>query len=134
MAMAKTGRPRFFSPDEEEGRTRRRELLAMLRLGESRKSAAKYLGCGTSTITRETSHDPAFCDLVKKAEMMMKKTCLAIILKDPSWQSKAWLLERKWWQEFGQRRMLVGEPEAKTEPIKIEFVGDKVGNVPISEM
>jgi hypothetical protein len=38
---------------------------------------------------------PEFSDAIKEAEALAEATAVAAIQNDPSWQSKAWYLERK---------------------------------------
>jgi len=55
---------------------------------------------------------PEFLDAIKEAEALAEATALAAIQSDPSWQSKAWFLERKFKDRW-----------AKTETQKVEHSG-----------
>ena len=56
---------------------------------------------------------PEFLDAIKEAEAQAEATALAAIQSDPSWQSKAWYLERKFKDRW-----------AKTETQKLEHSGE----------
>ena len=47
-----------------------------------------------------------FYEMVKKARAMSRVVLVNQISKDPSWQAKAWILERQYPQEFGRRQLI----------------------------
>jgi hypothetical protein len=47
-----------------------------------------------------------FTDTVKKARAMSRVMLVNQISKDPSWQAKAWILERQFPEEFGRRQLI----------------------------
>lgn len=47
-----------------------------------------------------------FYDTVKRATAMSKVILVNQISKDPSWQAKAWILERQFPKEFGRRQLI----------------------------
>ncbi len=76
--------------------------------------AAEYAGIGTTTFYRwmeqgEQAESGMYRDLwdaVKKAASQAEVRNVAIIELDPSWQSKAWLLERKHFDRWGKKESL----------------------------
>jgi len=49
--------------------TRRRTIIALLANGNSRRTAARYVGCSPATITRTAARDPEFAKQVARAEV-----------------------------------------------------------------
>ncbi len=47
-----------------------------------------------------------FAETVKKARAMSRVVLVNQISKDPSWQAKAWILERQYPKEFGRRQLV----------------------------
>ncbi len=48
---------------------KRRKVIALVRIGSSRRSAAACVGCSPSTITRYAERDPEFGEQLQDAEM-----------------------------------------------------------------
>jgi hypothetical protein len=88
--MPRTGRPPVL--DE----TKRREIVAMLSVGCSRRAAAQYVGCAPGTLTQTALRDPHFADQLNRAQMRFELGALHRIQQAShrSWQANAWLLER----------------------------------------
>lgn len=72
-------------------------------LGISRETFYKWIREGEQT-PRGLKAD--FADTVKKAQGMSTLTLINSIGKDPSWQAKAWLLERLHPKQFGRRQLI----------------------------
>lgn len=53
-----------------------------------------------------------FIDSLKKADLEFKKTHIKKIARDISWQSSAWILERKYFDEFGKKMDVTSKGEA----------------------
>jgi transposase len=47
-----------------------------------------------------------FYETVKRARAMSRVMLVSQISKDPSWQAKAWILERQYPEEFGRRQLI----------------------------
>lgn len=77
---------------------RKREILAILSVGCSRRTAARYVGCSPSTIRRTAERDPAFAESLHKAEskaqILFMKNIAAAARKEQYWRAAAWALER----------------------------------------
>lgn len=90
--MAKRGRPPVL--DE----TRRREILAIVSVGCSRRTAARYVGCAPSTIHNTAERDPQFAAQLENAEskpeLTQLKNITAAAKKPQYWRAAAWVLER----------------------------------------
>ncbi|GAB6187417.1 hypothetical protein [Thermopirellula anaerolimosa] len=87
---------------------RKREVLAILSVGCSRRTAARYVGCSPSTIQRTAQRDAAFADELRKAELkaqiLFMKNIAAAARKEPYWRAAAWALERLNPEEFAPRK------------------------------
>lgn len=87
---------------------RKREVLAILSVGCSRRTAARYVGCSPSTIARTAQRDAAFAEELRKAELkaqiLFMKNIAAAARKEPYWRAAAWALERLNPEEFGPRK------------------------------
>ena len=79
--------------------TKRRNILAVLAVGASRESAAKYVGCSSATIRNEIQRNPGFAEEVKSAEESSEVYFLQRIRaaadKVQYWRAAAWALERR---------------------------------------
>lgn len=99
--MAPKGRPPVL--DE----MKRREILAILAVGCSRRTAAWYVGCAVSTIQNTADRDPPFADALRHAESQHEITYLKNIqhaAKMPQyWRAAAWVLERVFPQRYAAR-------------------------------
>lgn len=78
------------------------KIMTVLELGGSRNDAADYVGVGRGTLSAHVQRDEDFAERLKMAEAKGKVYHLNKISKSPSWQASAWMLERKYWQEFGK--------------------------------
>ncbi len=100
--MAKTGRPPVL--DEYK----RREILAIVSVGCSRRTAARYVGCSVSTIQNTAERDPAFGQRLRRAEQSAEVGYMRNIqkaaAKEQYWRAAAWALERINPEDFAPRR------------------------------
>ena len=107
------GRTPLFLHDKESAD----KFLSAIRLGVSYKSACEYAGYSESSFYewkqkaegKYSAHDnydrevyAEFMDTVKRTEQSGKISLLTMINKDETWQSKAWILERRFPEEFGR--------------------------------
>lgn len=63
-----------------------------------------------------------FWESVKKAEAAREVKWIKDIDSDPSWQSKAWLLERRYPERWGKKETHVFEGGDKDKPIILKFL------------
>ncbi|MCL2305232.1 MAG: hypothetical protein FWC43_07810 [Planctomycetaceae bacterium] len=93
--MPKKGVKRKIGLDE----AKRRKIIAVLTVGASRESAAKYVGCSTTTIRNEIQRDADFAEEVRVAEESSEVYFLQKIRaaadKAQYWRAAAWALERR---------------------------------------
>lgn len=94
------GRP----PVLDEGK--RREICAILAVGCNRETAAKYVGCHRTTITKTAQRDEGFALALEQAESKYEILHLSHINKAATegryWRAAAWALERKYPARYGQ--------------------------------
>jgi len=99
--MTKTGRKTILDIDK------RREILAILAVGCSRRTAARYVNCAVSTIQNTADRDPDFAAAVARAEKQCEIMLLHRVQKaakqDQYWRAAAWLLERMNPEDFAPR-------------------------------
>ena len=111
---------------------KRREIVAILSAGLSRRAAAKYVGCATSTIQNTAQRDPVFAEQLSHAESQTELLCLKNIQKaagkEQYWRAAAWVLERKNPAEFGRR-----SPNTMTLGQVVELL-DEVARILVEEV
>lgn len=101
-----------------------RKLTAALRAGHSRSTACLLAGIGRRTFYDHYKSIRTFRTAIKRAEARPKRRWLACIeraAKDPKhWPAAAWLLERRWPEEFALRvhRALEKEREAMLSELR----------------
>lgn len=98
--QGKRGRPRALADS-----ALREEVLKVLRSGGSRTDAAAKVRVHYQTLSHEVKRDPDFLAAVLQAEADGKLTLILRINKASTsdWKAAAWLLERKYWQEWSKR-------------------------------
>jgi hypothetical protein len=86
---------------------KQREICAILAVGCSRTTAAKYVGCHCTTIRRTAERDEAFALALRQAESKHEVLHLTHINKAAQegryWRAAAWALERKYPARYSQR-------------------------------
>lgn len=91
--MTRKTKPRCVLDD-----VKKREIIALLSVGCSRRTAASYVGCSPSTIARTALRDERFADELRKAGQATEINCLRNIQdagkKAQYWRAAAWALER----------------------------------------
>lgn len=79
--------------------SKRKEIIAILSIGGSRESAAKYVRCSPSTILREMKKDVSFAEEIQSAEeqseIFFLQKIRAAANKEQYWRAAAWALERR---------------------------------------
>ena len=97
--MAKRGRKPILD-DQKRAR-----VIAILRVGCSRRMAAEYVHCSPSTIQNTADRDPAFAEQLRKAGVQSQLAFLKNIRdaakKEQYWRAAAWALERLNPHDFG---------------------------------
>ncbi len=78
---------------------KKRKIIGVLMIGASRESAAKYVGCSSTTIRNEIRRDPVFAEDVQHAEeeseVFFLQKIRAASNKEQYWRAAAWALERR---------------------------------------
>jgi len=99
--VAKLGRPPVL--DE----IKQREILAILSVGCSRRTAAKYVGCAPSTIQNTAERDEKFAEKLDRGENQAVVTHMTNINKAAKkaqyWRAAAWALERLNPEEYASK-------------------------------
>lgn len=67
-----------------------------------------------------------FLELIKRAEAAREAKWIKDIDGDPSWQSKAWLLERRYPERWGKKETHVVEGGDEKKPIRVEVNLDEL--------
>ncbi len=81
-------------------------IIAALKKGYPRSSAAAAGGIAYSTLREWEKAFPEFSEALEKAEGAAKSDLVDKVAAAKSWQAAAWLLERRWPTEFAQRKSL----------------------------
>ncbi len=86
---------------------KKREICAILSVGCNRKTAARYVGCHPTTISRTAARDEDFALAVRQAESKHEVLHLTHINKAAQegryWRAAAWALERKYPDRYSLR-------------------------------
>lgn len=99
--MPKIGRPPVLD------HVKKREILAIVAMGCSRRTAASYVGCSPKTILNTADRDPEFAAQLRRAEHASEIEYLQRIRnaakKEQYWRAAAWALERINPEDFAKR-------------------------------
>ncbi len=115
MARTKTK----SGPKPKIGEHEQAQVLAILRVGGSLRDAADVIEVDYKTLYRLRQGDEQFAKGVRKAQKVGKMRLLRKIGKAKNWRAAAWMLERRWGEEFGRReRVEHSGPEG--QPIAID--------------
>ena len=115
---------------------KRREILAILAIGGSRRVAAKYVGCAVSTIQNTANRDPKFAEQLRQKEYGSEIGYLENIRNaarnERYWRAAAWALERLDPENYGRR-----SPDAITigqiKEIMGQFAEIIVEEIPVAQ-
>jgi hypothetical protein len=84
---------------------KKREICAILAVGCNRETAARYVGCHRTTITKTAQRDESFALALAQAESKYEIVHLSHINKAATegryWRAAAWALERKFPLRYG---------------------------------
>lgn len=111
---SKCGRKRIFDDPR-----RRKILLDALRDGCSDQDAVGLVGCDYTVLYLEKKRNPEFAAQVYKAQMEGKRDCIKIVKE----KKPEFLLERKYWEEYGRRnpdQLSLGQVLALVSPFFAE--------------
>ena len=115
---------------------KKREILAILSVGCSRRTAARYVGCATSTIQNTADRDPAFAEQLRHAECESEigylKNIRNAARKEQYWRAAAWALERRNPQDFAPRGPDVITVD-QIKQIMAQFAAIIVEDVPVAK-
>lgn len=106
--MGSPGRKTKYTPECVKA------ITDALALGMTRRDACVHGDISEDTFAVWLANRADFAEAVKKAEMVSKMSRLARITKagkEGTWQADAWVLERKYPDEFGQKLTLRIDPE-----------------------
>lgn len=114
---------------------KKREILAILAVGCSRRAAAHYVGCSPATIQNTAARDLEFAAELERAETRTEIDYMQHIKQavrnEQYWRAATWALERRNPQEYGLRR-----PEVLTieeiQGLLAQFTEIVVAEVPVS--
>lgn len=83
---------------------KQREILALLSVGCSRRTAARYVNCTQKAIDELAQESAEFASRLHRAEANLEiesvKTVFNAAKQEKYWRASAWVLERKSPQEF----------------------------------
>ncbi len=90
----------------DEGK--KREIVAILSMGCSRRAAAKYVGCAPATIVNTARREPEFAAQLEqaesKAEIGLMKNIHKAAGREQYWRAAAWALEHKYPDQYALPR------------------------------
>ena len=81
-------------------------IVEALEKGHTKKSAAARAGMTYQTLNEWAKDDVEFSDALEKAEGIAQGRIVDEIAKAKAWQAQAWLAERRWPKDFGQRQQV----------------------------
>lgn len=86
---------------------KKREILAIISVGCSRRTAARYVGCAPSTIANTAERSTAFARSLRQAEQKSEidniKNIQDAAKKAQYWRAAAWILERRNPEDFAPK-------------------------------
>jgi len=96
------------------------QVLAGIASGLNNDDACASAGVSRSLFYKKTKEELDFLDRYKRAKIQFKLTHIRKIADNSSWQSSAWLLERKFAEEF-----------VKKDHIDVTTQGEKINNIKV---
>lgn len=99
--MAKRGRKPVLNS------IKKAQIVAILAMGCSRRAAAKFVGCDVKTIRNTAARDPEFAEQISQADSRNEYEFLKSIRRaaqhEKYWRAAAWVLERRFPNDYGRR-------------------------------
>ena len=87
--------------------TKKCQILAIVAVGCSRRTAAQYVGCSPTTIQNTAERDPEFAEQLghasRASEIEYLRNIKNAAKKEQYWRAAAWALERLNPEDFAQR-------------------------------
>lgn len=110
-------------------------ILAKIADGSTQTDAAQAVGIHRTTLSRWKSADPELAEAMERAESEAKAKLLQLVLssaggEDPDWRAAAWILERRWPDEFGPKARMQISVDVRGEA---ETLAARLG-VPVDEL
>jgi transposase len=96
------------------------QVLAGIASGLNNDDACASAGVSRSLFYKRTKEEVDFLDRYKRAKIQFKLTHIRKIADNSSWQSSAWLLERKFAEEF-----------VKKDYLDVTTLGEKINNIKV---
>jgi transposase len=93
----KAGRPGKIGEAHEAA------IIATLTVGACLNDAARSLGIDSKTIRNHRKRNPDFSRRVDQAIHDGKVKLVQKVTGDRAWQAAAWMLERRWGEQYGKR-------------------------------
>lgn len=121
---------RFVAMQNKYTKDAHKTIVDAIKLGETFKGAAMAVGIAESTLWEWRHKYPKLSNDITKATSDMRRANIAYIAKKAptQWQAAAWLLERRFPDEFGRRNVEVSGPGggsiAIEERTKIQEAGE----------
>jgi len=83
------------------------QILAIISMGHSRRTAARYVGCHPKTLVNTAERDAAFAKSLRQAEQKSEidnmKNIQEAAKKAQYWRAAAWILERRNPEDFAPK-------------------------------
>jgi hypothetical protein len=116
---------------------KRSEICAILAVGCSRTTAARYVGCHPDTIRNTAKRDPDFAQALHQAETRHEIQHLAHInaaaKEGRYWRAAAWALERTHPDRYGRRRPHAITPDQLSQ-VLAQLAGVILEEIPDEEL
>lgn len=92
---------------------RKREIVAIVGVGCTRRLAAEYVGSSVDAIRRAARRDAEFGEQLRQAEQKCEFVHLNNVQTagKSNWRASAWLLERRYPERYGPRKPGLVTPE-----------------------
>lgn len=81
----------------------RERVLAALRRGHYIVTACRFAGISKSAFYDLYGEDEAFKADVEAAKAHAEDSCLEALMQEPSWQARAWVLERRYGKRWAKK-------------------------------
>jgi len=126
VEIRKVGRPPVLD------QIKKHEILAIVSMGCSRRTAARYVGCDAKTIRNTADRDPEFADRLchasQSAEIEYVRNINKAAKKEQYWRAAAWALERLNPEDFAKRS------PGKLTPEEMRTLLERLGEILLSEV
>lgn len=129
--MSRTGRPTKLTSEVKE------KFLQAIKLGLHYDDCCDYSGISRTTFydwkNRKEKKFLDFLDALKEAESTAKAKLIGDLQKDRSWQSKAWILERRWPDSWGRKEKLQVDSKSEID-VNINSIAEELRKLPKNEL